>query len=163
MRILAIDPGFARLGVAIIEKKQHKEVVLFSCCITTLKKDPFAERLFFIGNEIKKIIKKYSPQSLAIETLLFNTNQKTALKVSEARGVVIYEAVQHKLPVYEYTPLQVKMAITGYGRATKPQVTEMVIRILPLDTSKERRDDETDAIAIGLTHCAIHKNVHEIH
>src|SRR3989338_11266653 len=118
MRILGIDPGFERLGIAILERTKNntKEVVLFSGCFKTSSKLDFAERLLLIGSEVKKVIQKYNPEVLAIETLFLNTNQKTVMHVAEARGVVIYEAIQAKLKIFEATPLQVKVATTGYGR-----------------------------------------------
>ena len=107
MRVLAIDPGFERVGIAIVEKKKGVDVLVFSSCFITDKELPFSKRLVLIGEEIERIINKYSPKTLAIETLFFNTNQKTALKVSEARGVSIYTASKKGLALYEYSPLQV--------------------------------------------------------
>jgi len=153
MKILAIDPGFERLGFAILEKQKGKEVLLDSGCIKTLSSSPFNERLLTIGEEIEKVIKKWSPKILAIETLFFNNNQKTAMKVSEARGVVIYISSKYKLSVYEYTPLQIKIAITGYGMASKSQVETMVKKLIDIK-KVVKYDDEMDAIAIGITNIA---------
>ncbi len=153
MKILAIDPGFERLGFAILEKEKGKEVLFDSGCITTLSSKLFNERLLIIGEEIEKVIKKWKPEILAIETLFFNNNQKTAMKVSEARGVVIYISSKYKLSVHEYTPLQIKIAVTGYGRASKPQIKTMVTKLI--DIKKViKYDDEMDAIAIGITDLA---------
>ena len=158
MRILGIDPGFERVGIAVVEQdKNRKEVLIYSNCFKTDPKLPFNERLLFIGKEVARVIKKYAPEKLSIETLLFNTNQKTALMVSEARGVMAYEAKRHDLGIYEYTPLQIKNAITGYGRATKNQVDAMVRQLIPIPKTI-KQDDELDAIAIALTCGASYKN-----
>jgi len=151
MRILGIDPGFERLGVAILEKdKKTKERVLFSECFKTSAKLEFSERLRLIGEEVKKIIKEYKPEVLAIETLFLNTNHKTAMRVAEARGVVIYEAAQAGLKIFEASPPQIKIATTGYGKADKAQIIKMVQMLVQIDKSK-KSDDELDAIAIALT------------
>ena len=158
MRILGIDPGFERLGIAVLEpalrregqKKNYNHRVVFSECFKTSAKLNFAERLNLIGQEVRKIIKKYKPEVLAIETLFLNTNQKTAMRVAEARGVVIYEAVQAELRIFEATPLQIKIAVTGYGRADKEQVKKMIQMLVEVDKSKNS-DDELDAVAIALT------------
>ena len=155
MRILAIDPGFERVGIAVLEKKQReREELLYSACFKTSAALPFSNRLLLIGNEVERIIKKYSPHALAIETLFFNTNQKTAMRVAEARGIIIFESQKNKLAIFEYTPLQVKVAITGYGKATKKQIASMVPRLITFTHSTKKLDDEIDAIAIGLTHGA---------
>ncbi len=152
MRILGIDPGFERLGVAILEKKSanKKEQVLFSECFKTSAKLEFSERLSLIGEEIKNVIKKFKPEVLAIETLFLTTNQKTVMHVAEARGVVIYEASSAKLKIFEASPPQIKIAITGYGKANKEQIMKMVKILTEIDKSKTS-DDELDAIAIALT------------
>ena len=164
MKILGIDPGYERLGIAILEKNKgdKKEKVLFSECFKTSTKLEFSERLFLIGKEIKKIIKKFKPKVLAIETLFLTTNQKTVMHVAEVRGAVIYEASLNGLKVFEASPPQIKIATTGYGRANKEQVIKMV-RILVDDNPVRGRegsqrpsasngtDDELDAIAIALT------------
>ncbi len=152
MRILGIDPGFERLGVAILEKNKsgEKERVIFSECFKTSAKLDFAERLNLIGEEIQRIIKEYRPEILSIETLFLNTNQKTVMRVAEARGVVIYEAAQAGLKVFEASPPQIKIATTGYGRANKEQMIKMVKILVDVDSSK-KSDDELDAIAIALT------------
>ncbi|OGI67336.1 crossover junction endodeoxyribonuclease RuvC [Candidatus Nomurabacteria bacterium RIFCSPLOWO2_01_FULL_41_12] len=151
MRILGIDPGFERLGIAILEKsKSKKECVIFSECFKTSAKLEFSERLNLIGIEVRRIIKKYKPEILAIETLFLNTNQKTVMRVAEARGVVMYEAAQVGLKIFEATPLQIKIATTGYGRADKTQVMKM-IQILVEIEEKKTSDDELDAIATALT------------
>ncbi len=152
MRILGIDPGFERLGIAILEKSKNdkKERVVFSECFKTSSKLDFSERLRLIGEEIRKIIQEYKPEVLAIETLFLNTNQKTVMRVAEARGVVVYEASRTGLEIFEATPLQVKVATTGYGRASKEQIMKMVKILVEIDNIK-KLDDELDAIAIALT------------
>ncbi len=163
MKILAIDPGFERLGIAVLQKKQRgKEELLYSACFKTSAKLPFSKRLLAIGNEIEKIIKKYNPSALAIETLFFNTNQKTAMRVAEARGVIIFESQKNGLGIFEYTPLQVKIAITGYGKATKDQIAIMVSKLINLKDRGGKNDDELDAIAIGLTHAAFFRPVDRV-
>ncbi len=152
MRILGIDPGFERLGIAIVERNKgdKKESVVFSECFKTSSKLDFHERLNLIGDEVREIIKKYKPEVLAIETLFLTTNQKTVMHVAEARGVVIYEAARVGLKVFEASPPQIKIAITGYGHANKEQIMKMIKILVELDKNKTS-DDELDAIAIALT------------
>ena len=163
MRILGIDPGYERLGIAILEKnKQSKEKVLFSECFKTSAKLEFNERLLLIGEEVRKVIKKYQPEVLAIETLFLNTNHKTVMRVAEARGVVIYEAARAHLKIFEASPPQIKIATTGYGKANKEQVMKMVHLLVDENpvrgcegsqrpSASNGTDDELDAIAITLT------------
>lgn len=152
MRILGIDPGFERLGIAIVEKNKtdKKETVVFSECFKTKASLPFGDRLVLIGEEVKNIIKKYKPDVLAIETLFLTNNQKTVMHVAEARGVVIYEAANAGLKIFEASPPQIKIATTGYGKATKEQMIKMVKLLVEIDVSK-KSDDEMDAVAIALT------------
>lgn len=159
MKILGIDPGYERLGIAILERNleaRPKESVLFSECFKTPAKLGFAERLNLIGEEVRAIIKKYKPEVLAIETLFLTTNQKTVMRVAEARGVVIYEASRAGLKIFEASPPQIKIATTSYGKASKEQVMKMVKILVNIDDSK-KSDDELDAIAIALTAFAHHK------
>ena len=155
MRILSIDPGFERIGIAILEKNKTEEI-LHSECFKTSAKIPHNQRLCLIGEKIENIIKKYKPEALIIEKLFFNTNQKTMVGVAEARGVIIYEASKKNLDLFEFTPLEIKIAVTGYGRSEKKQVIDMVNRILKIK-NKKTSDDEYDAIAVGLTFFAIHR------
>lgn len=152
MIILGIDPGYERLGIAILEKDKadKKERVLYSECFKTSAKLDFSERLLLIGQKVKEIIKEYSPEVLAIETLFLNTNQKTVMHVAEARGVILYEAISTGLKIFEASPPQIKMATTGYGAASKEQIIKMVKLLVDIDKSK-KSDDELDAIAIALT------------
>lgn len=152
MILLAIDPGYERIGIAILEKKSGgAETLVYSDCFKTSAKISFPERLDMIGKEIARIIKKYSPETLAIEKLYFTKNQTTAMGVSEARGVIIYEASRAGLRVYEYGPMEIKTAVTGYGKATKEDVLFMTSKLIVLPKDKKQVDDEVDAIAIGLT------------
>jgi crossover junction endodeoxyribonuclease RuvC len=152
--ILGIDPGYDRMGVCLIEKKSNIDYkIVFSSCLKTDKNLEINKRIFEIGKELKNIILKYNPTELAIEKLFFTTNQKTVMGVSEARGAVIYLAQDLGLTVSEYTPLQIKIAITGYGKADKNQVYFMIKQIFKLEKSNEKKlDDEFDAIAVGYTH-----------
>ena len=150
MKILGIDPGYERLGIAVIEKEKGKEKLLYSTCFKTPKTDSFYKRLLALGKKVEEVIQKYDVDTLSIETLFLNTNQKTVMRVSEVRGAIILEAAKANLDIYEYTPLQIKIALTGYGRGTKDQVAFMVQRLLNLKDDK-KLDDEYDAIAAALT------------
>lgn len=149
--ILGIDPGFERIGIAVIQRvPKEKDALLYSNCFKTSAKIPFHKRLAAIGAEIERVIAEYQPQALAIEKLYFTTNQKTVMGVAEARGVIVYSAARNDLAVFEYTPPQIKVAVTGYGKADKGMVGMMVPKLIQID-SDISSDDELDAIAIGLT------------
>lgn len=151
MRILAIDPGYDRLGVAIVDReKGQKEVLIYSDCVQTTKTDSTPARIHVIGLSVKKIIKKFKPEALAIEKLYFSNNQKTALAVAEVRGVIMYEASCANIPIHEFTPSDIKIAVTGYGSATKDAVMKMVPKLIEMKKEK-CLDDEMDAIALGIT------------
>ena len=151
MKILAIDPGYERIGIAIIERKAGVlDALPYSHCFKTSAKIAFNERLCAIGLEIERIIDLYNPQALAIEKLYLTTNQKTVMGVAEARGVIIYAASKHGLHICEYTPPQIKLAVTGYGKADKKMILTMIPKLIILPVSISS-DDELDAIAIGLT------------
>ena len=158
MNIIAIDPGYDRVGFAVV-KKDNENTLLFSNCLQTNKKNTFEERLLEVGLELEKLIQEYHPSVLAIETLYFTNNQKTAFRVSEARGAILYIAKKNNLQIFEYTPLQIKSALTGYGHATKTQISFMVEKILKINL-KEKIDDEIDAIACGITCANTIKNIH---
>ncbi len=154
-KIIGIDPGYDRCGVAVIEGTFSKPVLVFSCCIETDKKKTFPERIEFIFNTLNKIIKEYSPQHGSIEDIFMTTNQKTVVKVAEARGICLLSMQINKLLIGEYTPLQIKTSLTSYGKADKKQVDFIVRKILKLekeDGNKKVLDDEIDAIAIALTY-----------
>lgn len=157
-RILGIDPGFDRLGVCILDKEGQKETLIHSRCITTSKKDSFEERLIQIGKELEALILIYQPDELAIETLFFTNNQKTIITVAEVRGICIYLAYRNGAKLFEYSPPQIKLAITGYGKATKEDIAIMVPKILKQPLLINTLDDEIDAIAIALTHSANRSN-----
>jgi crossover junction endodeoxyribonuclease RuvC len=156
MKVLSIDPGFERLGVAVLEKDRSSESLVFSTCLRTKKTDTFVDRLFILGSLLEQIISEHLPTHLAIESLFLSTNQKTAMHVAEVRGMILYIARKHHLEIFEYTPLQIKTALTGHGKADKTQVAFMVEKILSLPIEK-RLDDELDAIACGLTHLAYYR------
>ncbi len=156
MRILGIDPGIGRCGWGIIDAKSNKQKAISYGCIETDKNMLLEERLEAIFDEITRIIKKEKPDSFAIEDLFFNTNAKTAMVVGQARGVVLLAAVKAKLPIGIYTPLQVKMALTGYGRADKNQMGQMIKILLKLDQIP-KLDDTTDALAVAVTHAFSYK------
>jgi crossover junction endodeoxyribonuclease RuvC len=150
MRILGIDPGYDRVGVAIVDKVQGVETLLFSDCIVTNRQFEISARIYTVGQAIEQIIREYTPDILAIEALLFNTNQKTAMRVAEARGVMLYIASAYELGIHEYTPSQIKIALTGHGSAPKDQVASMVRNITKM-TKEVKFDDEMDAVAVALT------------
>lgn len=158
MRILGIDPGFERLGIAILEKeKGSKETLVFSECFKTPKDISFSERLALLGTRIKEVLVEYEPKVLAIETLYMTNNKTTGMYVSEARGVIMYECALQQLRVLEYTPPEIKVAVTGYGKADKAAVMDMVPKLIKIDPKKKIIDDEMDAIAVALTGIACEK------
>ncbi len=165
-RVLAFDPGFERLGVAVVEKthstsfdrtqdkslgaSNRREILLYSACIRTDAKIAFAQRLLILGKEVEVLIKKWKPDAMALEDLYFAKNAKTAMKVAEVRGMLVYLAATRGLALFEYTPLQVKVAVTGWGHSDKRAVAVMIPRLIALP-KRVRLDDELDAIAVGLT------------
>ena len=148
--ILGIDPGFGRVGYGIIKKNEKGDwkMVDFGCIETSVKKS-FVDRLAEIHEALVKIIKKHKPTRMAVEELFFFTNVKTAIEVGQARGVILLTGVENNLPIDEFTPLQVKQAITGYGRAEKGQMQKMAAMILGM-TEKIKSDDAADALAVAL-------------
>lgn len=158
--VLGVDPGFDRLGVSILSEEKGNPVLLFSECITTNSKDPREKRLLKIGSRIDTLIKEWGVGSLAIETLFFNNNASSAMGVSEARGVVIFQSARAGLKVYEYSPQAIKIAVTGYGKADKIQMDTMVRKLVKVpEKAGKRLDDELDAIAVGITHIASAKAI----
>lgn len=156
MRILGIDPGIGRTGWGIIEVKSGKYQAQKFGCFETKANSPVVERLKKIYTWLEELLIVHKPDALAIEELFFNTNAKTALIVGQARGVVLLAAGQKNVPVAIYTPLQVKIAVTGYGRAEKAQMGQMVKTILALETIP-KPDDVADALGIALTHAFSYK------
>lgn len=151
MIILGIDPGYAIVGWGVIEFKNNIHRPVAFGAITTEAHTDFNERLIQIYDDTVELIGRCKPDALSIEKLYFNTNTTTAIYVAEARGVILLAARQAGVPVYEYTPLQVKTAVTGYGKALKPQVMEMTRRLLHLK-EVPKPDDTADALAIAITH-----------
>ena len=150
MRILGIDPGYGRMGYGVIEKNTKGEwKALAWGCVETEPKTDIADRLCIIKSELLKIIKEYKPDRAAVEELFFFKNVTTAVNVGQARGVIILTARENGLAVDEFTPLQVKQAITGYGKAEKDQMQKMVAVILGLK-EKIKSDDAADALGIAL-------------
>ncbi|MDI9460309.1 crossover junction endodeoxyribonuclease RuvC [Candidatus Darwinibacter acetoxidans] len=151
MITLGIDPGTAITGFGVVRVEHNRHTVLGYGAIRTSSKEATAKRLETIYQELSSLIKEFEPDCLAVEELFFNKNSATALAVGQARGVAILAGSHAGLPVYEYTPLQVKTAVTGYGRADKEQVAYMVRMILGLQTTPQP-DDITDALAICICH-----------
>jgi len=154
MIILGIDPGYAITGYAVINVDLKTKIITLVDygCIFSSPKDIFPKRLLIVFDGIKGVINKYKPDKVAIEHIYFAKNAKTAIKVSEARGVITLAAAIENIDIFDFTPLQVKQAMTGYGRATKSQIQQMVKNILKLKDIP-RPDDAADALAIALT-CA---------
>ncbi len=151
MRILGIDPGFAITGYSIIDYIGNKFSLITSGAITTEAGVSFPLRLEKMYRDLDEIIKTYKPDAMSIEELFFNNNAKTAINVAQARGVILVVARMNGIATYEYTPLQVKQAVVGYGRADKMQVQRMVKMILNTD-KLPKLDDITDSMAIGICH-----------
>ncbi len=158
MRIIGIDPGYAIVGFGVIEYEKSNFSVIGYGAVTTPAGIDFERRLEIIYSDISQILDNYKPQSLAIEKLYFQNNQKTAIDVAEARGVTILAAAQRHIPIYEYTPLQVKQSVTGYGQAVKKQVQEMTKRILKLPQIP-KPDDTADALAIAVCHAHTNSSI----
>jgi crossover junction endodeoxyribonuclease RuvC len=151
MKIFGIDPGTATTGWAIVEEIKKNPRLVACGCVNTSKINSDAERLVEIGRDISSLIKKYKPDEAAIEDLFFFKNLKTAITVAQARGVILYEIKKNNILISNYTPLQVKQALTGYGRADKKQIQEMVKNILKLKCIP-KPDDAADAVAIAICH-----------
>ena len=151
LRILGIDPGVAIVGFGIIESEGNKQQLVRCGVITTPAHTQLSYRLHSIYTDLTDLIKAFRPDAIAVEELFFNTNLTTGISVAQARGVILLACYESGVPVYEYTPLQVKQAVVGYGRAEKNQVMDMVKRILRLQDIP-RPDDAADAVAIALCH-----------
>ncbi len=149
--VLGIDVGTADTGWAIISVEREKRKLLAYGSIKTSSKDPMPYRLVQIHEKLGDIIKEYKPMEMAVESLFYFKNQKTVMTVSQGRGVILLTGEENHLHIFEYTPLQVKMGVTGYGRAEKSQVQQMVKLIMGL-TEIPKPDDAADAIAIAITH-----------
>ncbi|MBR2370996.1 MAG: crossover junction endodeoxyribonuclease RuvC [Clostridia bacterium] len=151
MIILGIDPGLAIVGWGVLEYKGSSFRTIDYGSITTPAGTPTELRIASIYDQLSQIIEAYKPECVAIEELFWNTNQKTGISVAEARGVILLCAVKHGLKIFEYTPLQVKQAVVGYGRADKKQVITMVTMMLALK-KPPKPDDTADALAIAICH-----------
>lgn len=151
MKILGIDPGYAIVGYGLVQSRSGQFSALGYGAVTTPAGMDFNERLERIFDELCCIISKCRPEAMAIEKLYFNTNTTTAIEVAEARGVILLAAKKWKLPIFEYTPLQVKQAVTGYGRAEKAQMIEMTRVLLHLEKAP-KPDDAADALALAICH-----------
>ena len=151
MLILGIDPGTAIMGYGLIEKQGQRLLPVSFSCWRTKPDLPMPERLLHLFNSLDKFVKEYSPDVMAVEELFFNRNTTTALTVGQARGVVLLAGARNNIPVFEYTPLQVKQAVVGYGKADKQQIQYMVKALLAL-TEKPKPDDTADALAVAICH-----------
>ena len=148
--ILGIDPGYERLGLALIENKNENPQLVYSECFQTNSELSHFERLRLIISRIKQILDEFEPSRIALETLIFSKNVKTALKIAEVRGIILGEGAYRNIFIQEFHPNEIKIAITGFGKADKKQIIFMVEKILKLN-KKLKYDDEYDAIAIALT------------
>jgi len=157
MKILGIDPGTGRVGWGIVSHDREVDTLVEYGCFETKVKSELSERLHKIFLFLKELIKKHKPDVLAVESLFFSSNAKTAFDVGAARGVILLAGEEMKLPIFQYTPLQVKSSLTGYGKAEKSQIQFMITKILHLKETP-KSDDAADAVAIALTHIFHHPN-----
>lgn len=151
MRILGIDPGYATIGFGMVESSGAQVRMVTYGAITTPAGLPLSRRLYQIGADMEELIGKLRPDVISIEELFFNTNITTGIAVAHGRGVILYAAEKCGIPLYEYTPGQVKLAVTGYGKAEKRQVMDMTRRLLKLQ-AVPRPDDAADALALAICH-----------
>jgi len=156
MVILGVDPGTARLGWGIVKDQSGQQTVGLYGCLETKKTQSDSVRLEQLFKKFTQLLKKLKPDAVAIEDIFFFRNQKTIIQVSQARGVILLASAQQNFPTYSYSPPQIKLAVTGYGKATKHQVQHMVKSILKLKTIP-KPDDTADALAVALTHAFTHK------
>lgn len=151
MRILGVDPGIATVGFAILDSEKNTQKLVTCGVITTEAGQPLSKRLDRIYDDLMQLIESFAPDVMSVEELFFNTNITTGISVAHGRGVILLAAYRAGLEIYEYTPLQVKQAVVGYGRAEKKQVIDMVKRILKMKTAP-KPDDAADAVALALCH-----------
>lgn len=151
MRILGIDPGIATVGFGVVDSNKNKQTLVNCGVITTPAGLSLSSRLDQIYNDMAELISTFNPDAMAVEELFFNTNITTGISVAHGRGVILLAGYRGGVAIYEYTPLQVKQAVVGYGRAEKNQVIDMVRRILGMQ-SPPKPDDAADAVAIALCH-----------
>lgn len=157
MRVIGIDPGFGRCGIAVMDDASGKPELLHSSCVITHSHTPFSDRLCGVADVVSKTIERFSPEALAIEEIFFSKNQKTAIQVAEIRGVVLYLAARQHIPVTEFNPGRVKIAVTGDGRADKTQVASMLLRSINFDRPP-KLDDEFDAVALCVAFLAEYRS-----
>ena len=153
MIVLGIDPGTARLGYGVVAREGSALSMVGYGCLETTNDRPLEQRLLIIHSALTELIHEHQPEAVGVERLFFNKNVQTAFAVGQARGVILLAAAQHGLPVFEYGPHEVKMAVTGYGRATKDQVQRMVQLVLAMPVLP-RPDDAADALAVAV--CTAH-------
>jgi crossover junction endodeoxyribonuclease RuvC len=153
MKVLGIDPGYGRCGMAVVEKASGKEVLLYSTCVETSVTADFPSRLAQVSDACGRLIEQFKPDCMALEKLYITKNQKTAMQVAEVRGALQERAAQAALPVAEYTPGEIKSAVASSGRADKKQIAAMLHMLIKIERPI-KHDDEYDAIAIALTHLA---------
>jgi len=151
MKIIGVDPGYAIVGIGVIDYRNMRFTTLDYGAITTPAEMEFSMRLKTIYEDFSAIVLMHKPDAIAVERLYFTTNQKTAIDVAQARGIILLAAAEHGIPIFEYTPLQVKLSVTGYGKAVKKQVMEMTTKILHL-SEVPKPDDVADALAIAVCH-----------
>lgn len=161
MRIIGIDPGYAITGFAVVDYNGNHFELIKSGAIETKAGVPLPVRLTKIYDDMQLLVNEYKPDAISIEELFFNRNTTTAIGVAQGRGAVLIIAAKNNIPIYEYTPLQVKQGVVGYGRADKKQVQMMVKTILNLETVP-KLDDTTDAIAIAICHAHSYRFAKEI-
>ena len=152
MVVLGIDPGYAIVGYGIVKYENNRFTPITFGAVTTNAGEKFSDRLEKIYDDISVIMDSFKPHALSIEKLFFNTNTTTAIDVAEARGVILLAAKKNNIPIFEYTPLQVKQSVTGYGKAEKKQVMELTRRLLSLEKCP-KPDDTADALAMAICHC----------
>lgn len=160
MKVLAFDPGFERLGVAVVERDKSTRNgtrLIVSDCLRTSAKDSFHTRLKQLGAAAEGLIVTHAPDCVALEKVYFEKNAKTAMQIAEVRGMLAYIAASHDIRICEYTPLEVKTAVTGYGKSDKAAIALMLPRLVDVPIERKRLDDEMDAIAVGLTCLAMEK------
>ena len=151
MKVLAIDPGYGRCGMAVVERVGTKDVLLFSTCVETDAALEFPQRLREVVSVCEALLSAHAPDHLALEKLFFKANRTTAMKVAEVRGAIINAAALRAIPVHEYSPAEVKSAVAGWGGADKKQIATMLHALVKIE-EKIKHDDEYDAIAVGVTH-----------
>lgn len=156
MRVIGVDPGYDRLGLAVLERDGSSERLIHSECVVTDRSAPLSERLAALGDRFEDLVRTYRPDAVGIETLFFNQNRSTGIAVAEARGVITFLAARHSCSVREFGPQEIKVAVTGYGKSDKTAVFDMLRRLIT-GIPDGALDDEYDAIAVGVTCLAHHR------